>query len=459
MENSHKKQHVALTSVLASLLLTIMKLVVGIMTGSIGIISEAAHSALDFGAAALTLFAVKMSDKPADTKHHYGHAKVESVSALIETGLLVVTSIWIIYAAAERLMAGTTEVKVTWYAVAVMVISIVVDFSRSRALSRVAKETNSQALEADALHFSSDILSSAVVLLGLVFVSMGIAWADAVAGIAVALLVGWAAFSLGKKTIDVLIDAAPEGLGERIEEITMTVGGVIAIDKIRVKPTGPQVFIEMAICVNRTLSVEKVQRICAEIEKKIQEEFPVGDITINTRPIALNSETIAERVHVISLNHNLHAHNISTNLAEQKKQISFDVEIDQQLTIKQAHDTVNRLEDELHREFDEELDICIHLDPLRNDDRYTGSLQPGEKELVNNTIIKASQSIENIQDVHDILIRKSEEGKLFITLHCSFNDDALLEDVHYLTSQLEGAIYRSMPNAGRVIIHAEPLYA
>ena len=304
MENSHKKQHVALTSVLASLLLTIMKLVVGIMTGSIGIISEAAHSALDFGAAALTLFAVKMSDKPADTKHHYGHAKVESVSALIETGLLVVTSIWIIYAAAERLMAGTTEVKVTWYAVAVMVISIVVDFSRSRALSRVAKETNSQALEADALHFSSDILSSAVVLLGLVFVSMGIAWADAVAGIAVALLVGWAAFSLGKKTIDVLIDAAPEGLGERIEEITMTVGGVIAIDKIRVKPTGPQVFIEMAVCVNRTLSVEKVQRICAEIEKKIREEFPVGDITINTRPIALNSETIAERVHVISLNHN-----------------------------------------------------------------------------------------------------------------------------------------------------------
>jgi cation diffusion facilitator family transporter len=459
MENGHKKQQVALSSVLASLLLTVMKLVVGLMTGSIGIISEAAHSALDFGAAALTLFAVKISDKPADTKHHYGHAKVESVSALIETGLLVVTSIWIIYAAAERLMAGTTEVEVTWYAVAVMVISIVVDFSRSRALKKVAKETNSQALEADALHFSSDILSSAVVLLGLVFVSLGIAWADAVAGIAVALLVGWAAFSLGKKTIDVLIDAAPEGLGERIEEITMTIGGVIAIDKIRVKPTGPQVFIEMAVCVNRTLSVEKVQRICADIEKKIREEFPVGDITINTRPIALNSETIAERVHVIGLNHNLHAHNISTNLAEQKKQISFDVEIDQKLTIKQAHDTVNALEEELHREFDEELDICIHLDPLRNDERYTGSLQPGEKELVNNTIIKSSQSIENIHDVHDILIRKSEEGKLFITLHCSFNDDALLEEVHYLTSQLEGAIYRSLPNAGRVIIHAEPLLA
>lgn len=459
MENAHKKQQVALSSVLASLLLTIMKLVVGIMSGSIGIISEAAHSALDLGAASLTLFAVNMSSKPADRKHHYGHAKVESVSALIETALLVVTSIWIIYAATERLLAGSVEIEVKWYAIAIMVISIVVDFSRSRALKKVAKETNSQALEADALHFSSDILSSAVVLLGLIFVSFGIAWADAVAGIAVALLVGWAAFSLGKKTIDVLIDAAPEGIADRLEEITMMVSGVISIDKVRVKPTGPQVFIEMAICVNRTLSVEKVQRICSDIEKRVRDEFPVGDITINTRPIALNSETIAERVHVIGLNHNLHAHNISTNLTERQKQITFDVEIDQQLTIKQAHDTVNALEEELHREFDGELNICIHLDPLRNDECCTTTLQAGEEKVVRDTIINAAQSITKIQDVHDIQILKTEKEKLFITLHCSFNDEVLLEEVHSLTSQLEGAIYRSLPNAGRVIIHAEPLFA
>ena len=155
MENSQKKQAVALSSVIASLLLTAMKLVVGIMTGSIGIISEAAHSALDFGAAGLTLFAVRMSDKPADSKHHYGHAKVESVSALIETGLLIVTSVWIIYAAIDRLKGGAIELEVTWYAFAIMIISIIVDFSRSRELKKVAKETNSQALEADALHYIS----------------------------------------------------------------------------------------------------------------------------------------------------------------------------------------------------------------------------------------------------------------------------------------------------------------
>jgi cation diffusion facilitator family transporter len=459
MEDGHKKQKVALSSVLASLLLTAMKLVVGLLTGSIGIISEATHSALDFGAAALTLYAVRMSDKPADTKHHYGHAKVESVSALIETGLLVLTSIWIIYAAAERLISGSTDIEVTWYAIAVMLISIIVDISRSRALKKVAKETGSQALEADALHFSSDILSSAVVIAGLFFVWLGITWADAVAGIAVAFVVLWAAFRLGKETIDVLTDAAPEGLADRIEEITMTIGGVIVIDKIRVKPSGPQVFVEMAVSVNRTLSVEKVQSICADIERKIREEFTIADITINTRPIALNSETIAERVHVIGLNHNLHAHNISTNLSEKKKHISFDVEIDHQLTIKEAHDTVNALEEELKREFDGELDICIHLDPLRNEEHSTSSLPVESEKLVHETIVTVSQNIQKIQDVHDILIRKTDTEKLFITLHCSFNDEVLLEEVHSLTSQLEGSIYHALPNASRVIIHAEPLYA
>jgi cation diffusion facilitator family transporter len=459
MEASKKKQQVALSSVAASILLTLMKLVVGFMTGSIGIISEAAHSALDFGAAALTFFAVKVSDKPADTKHHYGHAKVESVSALIETGLLVVTSVWIVYEAVSRLLGGTTEIEVTWYSIAVMVVSIVVDFSRARALKKVARETKSQALEADALHFSSDILSSAVVIAGLLFVSLGIHWADAVAGIVVAIMVSFAAMRLGKNTIDILIDAAPEGIAERIEEITCSVPGVVDIDKLRVKPTGPQVFIEMAITVNRTLSVEKVQSICAAIENLVREEFPVADITINTKPVALNSETIAERVHVVGLNHNLHAHNISTSLDGEKKHITFDVEVDQQLTVRKAHDIVTALEDDLHREFDGDIEICIHLDPLRYEERNTTALPRQEEERFLDIIRDAAKPFEDIQDVHDIRIRFTEKRKLYITMHCSFRDEILLEEAHSLTSRLEGEIYHALPEASRVIIHAEPLPA
>ena len=457
MDANKKKTRVAVSSVLASALLTILKLVAGLMTGSIGILSEAAHSLLDFGAAAMTWFAVNMSSKPADRKHHYGHAKIESITALIEAGLLLLTSVWIISAATERLLGGEAEVNVTWYAIAVLIISIIVDFSRARALSKVAKETNSAALEADALHFSSDILSSAVVLIGLLFVSHGIFWADAAAGIAVAVLVALAAFRLGKKTIDILIDAAPEGIAERAEELSRQVPGVIDIEKIRVKPTGPQVFIEMSIAVNRTLSVEKVRDICTTIEKKVHAAFPVADMTIHTRPVALTGESIAERVHVIGLNHGLHAHNIATNFNEGARLITFDVEVDQRLTIKDAHQAVTSLEDELRREFDGNPEICIHLDPLRCEERHTTLLPEEEEAALRKVIIDAAETIPAIADVHDITILNTEKQKRFITLHCSFQEDVLVEDVHELTSRLEGAIYQAIPLACRVIIHAEPL--
>jgi len=189
INHSNEKKSVALSSVFASLLLTITKFVVGILTGSIGIISEAAHSALDLAAAIMTYFAVKIGDKPADESHPYGHGKVESVSALGETGLLFITSIWIVYEAVHRLFLKNVEIDVTWYAFAVIILSIVVDYSRSRALKKVADKTQSQALEADALHFSSDIWSSAVVLIGLIFVSFGIKGADAIAAMGVAVFV------------------------------------------------------------------------------------------------------------------------------------------------------------------------------------------------------------------------------------------------------------------------------
>ncbi len=459
MRFNHKKESVALSSVIASFVLAAMKLVVGILTGSIGIISEAAHSGLDFGAVSLTYFAVKVSDKPADREHQYGHTKVESVAALIETVILLLTSGWIIFAAVHRLLYKTSEVRVAWYSMLVLVISMVVDFSRSRMLKKVALETRSQALEADALHFSSDILSSGVVLVGLVFVAAGIARADAIAGIAVALLIAYAAVGLGKKTVDVLIDAAPEGLTDRIALITRAVEGVIKIEKIRVKPAGPFAFVEMTLDVSRTLSLENVQSICSSIEGKIRELLPVSDITIHTKPIALDCETIGERIHVIGANHNLYVHNISSNIVEDKKYISFDVEVEHNLTIKEAHEVVSTLEQEIRREFDGNLDISIHIDPLRSEERKSQAVSPDEETAVRKIIVGAAGTIDRIQEVHHILIRKTEKDKLFITLHCAFDDGVLLEDVHSITSKLEGAIYQAIPNAGQVIIHAEPLFA
>lgn len=280
----NKKQSVALSSVFASLALTVLKLIVGLATGSMGILSEAAHSLLDLGAATVTFFAVKVGDKEADEHHHYGHQKVESVSALVETGLLFLTSAWIIYEAIKRLSTGKAEIEVTWYAFAVMIFSIFIDYSRSRALKKVAKETKSQALEADALHFSSDILSSLTVIAGLVFVALGVAKADAIAAIGVSFFVLHAGYVLGRRTVDVLVDTTPDGSSQKINYIAKQVKGVISVKRIRVRAVGNTTFIDMTITVSKDLTVDKAHKICDEIENKIKASIPHADITIHSEP-------------------------------------------------------------------------------------------------------------------------------------------------------------------------------
>ncbi|MFA5816314.1 MAG: cation diffusion facilitator family transporter, partial [Bacteroidales bacterium] len=212
-----EKNRIAFISVIAAIFLTGFKLIVGLVTGSLGILSEALHSGLDLVAAVITLFAVKVSDKPADKNHHYGHGKVENLSALIETLLLFITCFWIIYEAMHRLISGKTEIEVTVWSYIVIVTSIIIDLSRSRALSRVAKKYNSQALEADALHFSTDIWSSTVVLLGLICSNFGFFFADSVAALVVAMIVIYVCYKLGKRSIDMLLDRVSPEIQEKVE--------------------------------------------------------------------------------------------------------------------------------------------------------------------------------------------------------------------------------------------------
>src|SRR5262245_37500799 len=216
---SSSKLAVALSSVLAAVVLTLLKLVVGIATGSLGLLAEAAHSGLDLVAALMTLFAVRIADREADASHPYGHGRFENVSALFETVLLLATCAWVVYEAVQRLVTGESHVEPSLWAFAVMAISVAVDWSRSRALSRAAREHGSVALEADALHFSTDIWSSAVVIVGLALVWVGqrlpdaglLAHADAVAALAVAGIVIWISGRLGIETVASLVDTAPVG--------------------------------------------------------------------------------------------------------------------------------------------------------------------------------------------------------------------------------------------------------
>lgn len=286
-----KKKRVALLSVLAAILLTGFKLVVGLLTGSIGILSEALHSALDMVAAAITYFAVSVSDKPADKDHNFGHGKVENLSAFIETLLLLVTCVWIISEALHRLTSGETMIEVTFWSFAVVITSIVIDFSRARALKKVAKETNSQALEADALHFSTDIWSSSVVLVGLICASFGFFMADAIAALCVAAIVIYISFKLGKRSIEVLLDKVPEDTRLKIEEVMARVSEITTYHDLKVRASGADTFVELNIHVDPKITIEEAHRITEDIEIKIRNVIPRCDVHVHAEPeedISLN---------------------------------------------------------------------------------------------------------------------------------------------------------------------------
>jgi len=288
----HEKQSVALSSLLAAVALTTLKIIVGVATGSLGILAEAAHSGLDLVAAALTFVAVRISGRPADRGHLYGHGKVENLSALAETLLLLGTCAWIIREALHRLTTRQVEIDVTFWSFAVMATSIVVDISRSRVLARTAKKYNSQALEADALHFETDVWSSSVVILGLVCVKLGdripsLTWlrqADAVAALCVSALVIWVSWQLGRRTIDALLDSAPAGMEERILAAVSGVPGVQDCHNIRLRYSGSVLFIDLHVLVDGRQSLFEAHALTETIENVIQEIVPQADITVHPEP-------------------------------------------------------------------------------------------------------------------------------------------------------------------------------
>ncbi len=296
---AHEKIYAAVASVAAAVFLTALKIVVGVMTGSLGIMAEAAHSALDLASALMTLAAVKISDRPADSEHPYGHGKVENLSALFETLLLLGTCVWILWEAVDRLIFTHVRVEASPWAFLVMIISIAVDYSRSRHLSKTAEKFNSQALEANALHFRTDILSSAVVILGLVCVKIGDAFpslaflhdADAAAAFGVAFIVIIVSLKLGLRAVHALIDTAPAGMAAKIKREVGRIDGVLDCYKIRVRNSGADVFIDVHVHMDGKMSLNRAHDITEEIERTIRETVSRADVTVHPEPYHKKKDT------------------------------------------------------------------------------------------------------------------------------------------------------------------------
>jgi cation diffusion facilitator family transporter len=292
---AQEKQWAALSSVIAAVGLTGFKLIVGLTTGSLGILAEAAHSGLDLAAAAMTLFAVRVSSRPADGSHLYGHGKVENLSALLETFLLLLTCIWIISEAVERLVSKHVVVEVNIWSFVVMATSIVVDVSRSRVLYRAARKHNSQALEADALHFSTDVWSSGVVIIGLISLLLSrrfsllasLRSADSVAAILVALICLYVIYRLGMRTMHALLDAAPAGVAQAITSAVEALPGVVNCHNVRIRTAGAQTFVDVHVLVDGGQTLQQAHDLTEEIERAIQRVAPESDVTVHPEPANL----------------------------------------------------------------------------------------------------------------------------------------------------------------------------
>jgi len=453
------KERVALTSIAASGGLTIAKAVVGVLSGSLALLSEAAHSALDFAATVMTWYAVRISGKPADEEHHYGHGKVESVSALIETGLLFVLSGVVIWEAVKRL-AGTDghAVEATVWAFAVIIVSIVVDFLRARLLYRVAKETVSEALEADALHFGSDMWSSLAVLIGLAAVWLGYPWADSAAALIVAVFIVVAGWRLGRRTIETLTDTAPEGSAERISAIVRKVGGVVAIERVRARSVGPALFVDLVVAVSRTLPLDRVAAIKTALAQAIRAEMPEAEIDVATEPRALSDETVLERVMVIARNRALAVHHVTVHAFGGRLSISLDLEVDGSLSLAAAHEIADGLEAAVRTELGTEVEVETHIEPLQTRG-LAGRDAPNERvAAVQQALTFIAANIAFVGQIHDVRVRETAEGEI-VNFHCRVDPMLTVQDVHEKVDDVERALRRDFPTIKRVIGHAEPISA
>jgi cation diffusion facilitator family transporter len=457
--SSSEKRSVALVSVLASAVLAAGKLVAAAFTGSLGILSEAIHSVIDLGATIITYFAVRWGDQPADDEHHYGHAKIESIAALVETALLFITTAWVSWEAIRRLTGEDAHpVQVTWWAIAIIAGSILIDYNRVRALRRVAKKTGSEALEADALHFSSDMWSSLVVLGGLGAVWAGIPAADSIAALVVSVFIAYAGWRLGARTLNTLLDTAPAGATEAVRGLVNDVHGVLAIKSIRLRPAGATLFAAIVVEVARTMPIDEIVRTKEAIFMAVHGRFPNADITVTANPVALDNESVFQKVMLIAARRNLAIHHLTVQKIGDRLSVSFDLEVEGSMPLGEAHDTATALEDAIRGELGSDVEVESHIEPqpermLQGQEAPSGLMAEVEAALMG-----LASAYPRLSDIHSIRLRRNEEG-LFLHYHCRCSPAETVENIHDDIDRVEAGLKDRFGEIRRVIAHAEPLGA
>lgn len=464
-EEAREKRSAALLSVGSAVLLVSLKAFLVIRTGSLGVLSEALHSGLDLIAAVITFLSVRVSDEPADERHPYGHGKFENFSAFVETGLLLLTALYIIYEAFDRLFFHTVDIQPSITAIMVLLVALAIDITRARALKHVARKYSSEALEADALHFSTDIWSTIVVIAGIGLVWAGELWnlpwlsyADALAGLAVAAVILWVGSQLGRRTMDALLDVAPKGLQQEIAMAVARMDGVLDVDRVRVRRAGSRHFVDATVSVARTASLEQVHALSDAIEKRIGEIVP-SDVMVHAEPRAPQGEHLFEAIRAVAQRMGLAIHDVTALLHDGQLFIELHLEVDENLSLRDAHRQATELEDEVRKLRDGSTDVTIHIEPLGRH-IATPDSDAGEMKLLSKAIEQFLNSLpsefDELVNCHDVRVRQVEHH-ILASCHCTMRGVLPITQVHDVTAALEDRVKEKFPQIYRVTIHPEPV--
>ena len=483
-----EKRSAALGSVLAALGVTLLKLITGLLTGSLGMLSEAAHSGIDLVAAALTLFSVRVSDRPADADHNYGHGKVESLSAFVETGLMLASCAWIVFEAVRRLIFRQhLELRgANWLLSAspflVLLLSIGVDYMRSRNLHKVAQLYQSPALEADAIHFGTDMWSSFAVLIGLTATAIGEHWkiqalelADPIAALVVSGIILKVCWRLAWQTVDTLLDATASGESDKnrrevreglIRDLA-AINGVLSVDRVRTRRAGANYFADLTLGMPRNLTFQRSEQITMEATDVVQRVLPGADVVVHSVPTASIAESVHDRIRAVAARSNLAIHDVSVQEYDGALHVEQHLEVDETLTLSEAHEIVTQLEAEMRQDVPAIATILTHIESEPATIERPASLDRDRQlEL---RLRRTAEAFPEILDIHEVVVTrlggahksgsagKSGAGdRIQVSCHCTLPDDLPMARVHVVITAFEDAFKLDSPEVSRLLIHPEP---
>lgn len=466
---SATKRSAALSSVLAALAITLLKLLTGVLSGSLGMLSEAAHSGIDLMASGITLLAVRVSDRPADEDHNYGHGKLESLSAAFEAILMVGSCVWIGREAIRRLVHHThLDLRWSVWLFVVLLLSMAVDAVRSRSLHRVAQEHRSDALEADAVHFGTDIWSSAAVLVGLLAAFAGerlhlpsLEYADPVAALVVAVIILRVTWDLARRTVDSLLDATPPEARAQIRRDLVrdlqAVHGVLTVERVRVRRSGSDTFVDLTLGLPRNLTFQRSEQITSAAGDAVRQRLPGADVVIHTVPTVSLGESVFDRIRAVAARSNLAIHDVSVQQYDGALHVEQHLEVPETMSLRQAHEIATQLESDMRSEIPGIATLLTHIES-----------EPAT--IANSAQMEASQNLENqlrataghfpeILDIHEISLTRGHGGaasSVQVNCHCTLPDDLSMEAVHEIITNFESEFRLDHPQVSRVFIHPEP---